>query len=99
MLDAYDVDDLSIVRYGGRDEWEKPLPPTIEAVTGYVEWKTRVLVNDNGKNVLSTGYVLLNYDATITEKDKIMIDGIKHPIISIETLKDFEEAATKVYFQ
>ena len=99
MLNAYGVDSISIVRDGGRDQWNEPLASTVEAVNGYVEWKTKMVRNQAGEEVLSRGYVILDYDGTIDHEDKIRIDSVDYPIIMIESMKDFSNVGTKVYLQ
>ena len=99
MFEVYEVDDFSVVRSGGRDEWERPLAPTIEALKGYIEWETKVVVNLAGEEVLSIGNVTYSYDEMLTHNDKIMISDVKHPIVMIKTLGDFSPVTTKAYFQ
>ncbi len=97
MLNVYAVDSFYIVRSGGDDIWGEPLPVTLEAVTGYIEWETKLIRNFAGEEVASRGNILLNYDGTIDHLDKVRIDSIDYPIIGLERAKDFSNVGIKVY--
>lgn len=101
MLNAYSVDSLTIVRAADPpyDEWNQPNSPTTEDVNGYIEWKTKLVINFAGEEELAAGFVLIEYDADLTHEDKIRINSVDHPIVTIERLKDFSNVGTKVYFK
>ena len=99
MLSVYSVDSIIIVRDAGYDEWNQPNPSTLESVKGYVEWKTRLVRNLAGEEVISSGHVLLDYDGTIDHQDKLRINSKDYPILTIEKGKDFSNVVTTVYFQ
>jgi len=54
MINAYCVDDLVISRWNGNDDWGEPLSGTLVCIKGYVEWKTKLVRNINGEEVVST---------------------------------------------
>lgn len=97
MLNVYGVDSLYIVRSGGDDQWGEPLPVTLEAVTGYIEWKTRLVRNFAGEEVASRASILLNYDGTIDHLDKVRIDGVDYPIIGLDREKDFSNVGIMIF--
>ncbi len=97
MISAYLRDSLTIVRHGTRDEWGTESAATEEAVLGYIEWGTRLVRDIKGEEVASSANILLAYDATLTHEDRIRIDGVEHPIISIALVKDFTTRAMKVF--
>ena len=99
MLNVYGVDSITIVRDGGFDEWGEPSATTSESVKGYVEWKTHLVRDINGEEVVSSGYVTLSYDSTIDHKDKLTINSTTFSILSIDRLKDFSNRGLMVHFK
>jgi len=99
MLNVYGVDSITIVRDGGFDEWGEPSATTSESVKGYVEWKTHLVRDINGEEVVSSGYVMLPYDSTIDHKDKLTINSTTFSILSIDRLKDFSNRGLMVHFK
>ena len=99
MFNVYGVDLITIIRDGGYDEDGEPKATTSETAEGYVEWKTHLVRDINGEEVISSGYVLLPYDSTLDHKDKLKIGSIEYPIINIERLKDFSNRGLRVHFR
>jgi len=99
MLNVYSVDNIIIVRDAGYDKWNKPKPVTTETVSGYLEWKTKLVRNLAGEEVISRGNFLLTYDGTIDHKDKLRINGIDYPILALELAKDFSNVGIRIFFQ
>ncbi len=101
MLDAYSVDSIHIVRapIPAYDEWNKPNPSTLEPVSGYLEWKTKLVRNLAGEEVISRGNFLLAYDGTIDHLDKLRISGVDYPIFMLEPAKDFSNIGIRIFFQ
>ena len=104
MINAYMVDDLTIVRYGGYDSWQEPLATTDKATKGKVEYKTRMVRNLEGEEVVSSAMVYLHEADTITllsrelsHEDMLKWDGIKHTIIRIDKPKAFSNPHYEVY--
>lgn len=97
MLNVYAIDSFYIIRSGGDDAWGEPLPVTLEAVTGYIEWKTRLVRNFAGEEVASRASILLNYDGTIDHLDKIRITGVDYPILGLERMKDFSNVGITIF--
>ena len=101
MLKVYSVDDVIIVRAADPpyDEWNNPNAPTLESVSGYLEWKTKLVRNLAGEEVLSRGNFLLTYDKTIDHTDKLRINGVDYPILALEPAKDFSNVGIRIFFQ
>lgn len=99
MLNVYGVDSLYIVRAPNPpdDQWGEPLPVTLEAVSGYLEWKTKLVRNFAGEEVISSANFLLNYDGTINHLDKLRIGTKDYPIIGLEPAKDFSNVGITIF--
>jgi hypothetical protein len=99
MLNVYGVDSITIVRDGGYDRRNEPSATTSESIKGYVEWKTHLVRDINGEEVVSLGYVTLPYDSTIDHKDKLTISSVTYSILSIDRMKDFSNRGLIVHFK
>jgi len=101
MLNVYSVDSIIILRAPAvpYTEWNEPIAPTEETVKGYVEWKTRLVRNLAGEEVVSSGNVLIKIDTTVDHIDKLKINSVEYPILTIEYGKDFSKVWTRIYFQ
>lgn len=97
MLGVYAVDNFYIVRSSGDDIWGEPLPVTLEAVSGYIEWETKLVRNFAGEEVASRASILLTYDGTIGHLDKVRISGIDYPIIGLAPDKDFSNVGITIF--
>lgn len=97
MIGSYMVDPVTIVRHAAPDTFNETGAPTLELTTGYIQWGSKLIRNVQGEQVVAAARVWLEHDATLNHEDKIRIDGVDHPILQIETPKDFEARATLVY--
>ena len=89
MLNAYSTEPITIVRDVGRDEHGTPITPTTEKIKGNITWKTRLVRNLAGEEVVSRGFIETTYDGTIDHKDRIRINSVNYPILSLEPIKSF----------
>lgn len=88
-----------ILKWNGNDSWGEPLSGTIIDVKGYVEWKTRLVRNRQGEEVVSTVMIYLPkkiarrgyLGRSLLHEDKIQIgsEDFERAIIDIRTPKDF----------
>jgi len=99
VIGAYLKDVITVVRHGARDQYGTEGATTDELMRGYIEWKTRLVLNIKGEEVLSSAGVLMRYDPTLTHEDKITIGGVEHLILAIELVRDFSVRGMKVYIQ
>jgi len=59
FINAYCVDEVTILKWTGYDQWNEPLSGEIITVKGYVEWKTRLVRNIKGEDVVSRVMIYL----------------------------------------
>ena len=97
MIEAYCVDDMTILRFAGEDDYREELPRTEIAVKGYFKRKTKMFRDIHGDEILATGYFWIVYSSSLTERDRIRFNSIEYEIIVIEDRKDFSEAAIKFW--
>ena len=99
MINAYMVDPLTIIKWMGQDDWGEPLSGTMVEVKGYVEYKTRLVQNVQGEDVVTSATVMLPkkidgvayLGRALCHEDRILIDGesASRAIIAIGTPKAF----------
>lgn len=107
MIEVYMVDPITIIKWNGNDQWNEPLSGTLIDVKGYVEWKTRLVRNQQGEQVESSVTVMLSkkidkaayLGRTVCHEDRIQIGGedFDRAIIEIRTPKDFSHPHYEVY--
>jgi len=102
MISAYLVDDITIIKYGGEDSWGEPLAPAEINVKGKIIYKTRLISNMAGEEVVtsiglvSSAMVYL-LDRELTHEDRIKFDGVEHVILRIDKPKAFSNPHLEVY--
>lgn len=102
MIDAYCVDQVTIIADEGRDEWGEPLARTSHPVRGYIEWKTRLVRNIKGEEVAAPSgifspvrvYINLRkldkaLGRVLTHEDRVLIGGRERAILAISEPKAF----------
>lgn len=105
MLNAYSVDSVIIHKWNGNDQWGEPLADSLIPVKGYVVWKTRLVRDIRGEEVVSTVSVLLDkkiekaicLNRALAHEDRIAVDGIVRPIVSIAKPKAFSGPHYEVF--
>jgi len=94
-MTAYMVDDITIIRYAGYDSWNEPLATTPFDVKGKIEYKTRLVRNLEGEEVVSSATVLfpesidVDLGRSLIHEDRLEFDGVEHTIIGIGKPKAF----------
>src|SRR4030042_299774 len=93
---AYCVDEITILKWTGYDAWNEPLSGETITVKGYVEWKTRLVRNIKGEEVVSavTVHMPKKIDAQLgrelRHEDRLIVGGsLEWGIIAIQEPKDF----------
>lgn len=89
MMNCYAVDEITILKHDSYDSWGEPESGELVTVKGYVEWKTRLVVNRRGgqggvqtpEEVVSSCMVYLPRKRTIDAlgralsfEDRIIVD-------------------------
>ena len=105
MINSYLVDDLYkiVAPDPPYDEYNQPNAPTITAIKGLVQWKTKLVRNLQGEEVTSMGNVLLRADIGLTHNDQLRIyddslgENRDHPILTILPAKGYFTAGIYVY--
>ena len=94
MINAYLTDSVTIVRNNGYDSWNEPLAVTNIAVKGRVEYKTRLVKDFKGEEVVSMASVLLHQSINtlvgryLTHEDWLTFDGVQHSVVNLGRPKD-----------
>jgi len=95
MSNAYMTDDIIIIRYGGHDTWGDELETETAPIKGRIEYKTRLVMNLSGEQVISSASILLPESTDdelfrdLIHEDFLKFDGVEHTIIRINTPKAF----------
>ena len=81
MINCYMVDDITIIKYMGNDSWGEPNSGEIISMKGYVEWKTRLIRNRKGEEVVSSCMVYFDkhrlenaLGGPLFHEDRIILD-------------------------
>jgi hypothetical protein len=95
MLKVYMTDDITIktITY---DQWGSPSTSSATA-KGRFEFKTKLVRNIAGEQVVSSANVMLPADTVIGHQDKITYVGKDYSILTIELKKDFSNRFLLIY--
>ena len=96
MISAYLVDDITIIKHGGTDSWGEPLAPALINVKGKIIYKTKMIRDMAGEEVVSSAMVYL-LDRELTHEDRLKFDDIEHVILRIDKPKAFSNPHLEVY--
>ena len=96
MIQAYMVDDITVIYSNGNDTHGEPLATTDVEMKAYVVWETHLIRGIPGEKVISSpmisrGRVYVIPDRRITHADVIKIETIEYAILDISRGKDFSE--------
>jgi len=93
MLNAYMVDSI-IIKIVTYDEWGEP-SEVETTVKGRIEYKTRMVRNMQGEQVVSSARIMLD-NRTLNHRDKLYFDSRDHAILNIGKKKDFSNQYLEV---
>jgi len=96
MISAYLVDSIIIMKSGGVDEWGEPLPPTETSVKGRIEYKTKLIRDIAGEEVVSSAMVYFE-DRDLDHEDKLKFNDVEHVILRIDKPKACSTPHLEVY--
>jgi len=94
MLNAYMTDDITIQRiaYG---TWGTSIPTNV-TTKGRFEFKTKLVRNQSGEEVVSSANVMLSV-MILGHQDKVVYDSKTYSILTIELKKDFSNRYLLIY--
>jgi len=78
----------------GEPTWLIPDP-----IKAYIDWKSHLVRNVAGEQVVSRAIVYIIYDRTLTHKDRIEINSIKYAILDLTPGKDFSGNHQEAHIQ
>lgn len=87
MFRAYMADDVILVRKTGVATWGEK-STNRKQVKARVEDKNVLVRGAAGENILTSAVVYIN-DIDLIPSDRITINGVEHPILSIKKHKSF----------
>ena len=113
MINAYCVDSITIIKAGGAPTWGEPVATTEVDVMGKIEYKTKLLSDLTGEQVvagtkgaaMASAMVLLPESIerdsylgrTLSHEDKLKFNSIEHVILKIDKPKAFSNPHYEVY--
>lgn len=99
MITAYCSDPITLRTVTSRDQWNNRTTADA-AIMGKVIWKTCLVRNIKGEQVVAAATVLIPGSiAIITHEDQIIIDGVEHGILSIAKKAAFSFSHWEVAIQ
>lgn len=105
MIDAYCVDEISVLKWEGNDSWGEPESGTEYDFKARVEWKTRLIRDIRGEERISEVMVMIprRIDRTLgralRHEDRILLDGESEDraILLIVKPKDWTKAHYEIF--
>lgn len=107
MIDAYLVDDFIFYAHRGHDKYGEPLVPEFDVynIKGKIDYKTRLVRNIKGEEVISTALVYLSFKLVgtigrhLTHEDRIQLafESFDHAILRVDEPKAFSGPHYEVY--
>lgn len=99
MLRAYMQDSITVIFDNGENQWGEPLATTDTPMLSYIAWKSHLVRNLAGAQVLSRAIVYIICERTLTHKDKIRIGTVDYAILDLTPGKDFSENHQEAHIQ
>jgi len=99
MLRAYMNDTITLHFDNGPDTRGEPTWFIPDPILAYIKWKSHLVRNFAGEQVVSRAIVYIIYDRTLTHKDRIQIGAIKYTILDLTPGKDFSGNHQEAHIQ
>ena len=99
MLRAYMQDTITLHFDTGPDAWGEPTWLIPDPIKVYIKWKSHLVRNLSGEQVVSRAIVYIIYDRTLTHKDRIEISSIIYSILDLTPGKDFSHNHQEAHIQ
>lgn len=100
MSDIYDMHSFTLNVHPGYNENGDPDGSTTAvSKTGFITAKQKLVVNEKGEDVLSSGNILIEYNNTITLEDTVTIGSNTRNIVAITHEKDFSTNKTTLWLR
>jgi len=99
LIRAYSQDTITLKLWQSYDAWGEPtwlIPDPIEV---YIDWKTHMIRNIEGEQVVSRGMFYIIYDTKLTHKDRVIISNVEYVILDVRPGKDFSENHQEIHLQ
>ena len=100
MMNAYAVDEITIVQWNGNDSWGDPESGTMVTVKGYVEWKTRLITSPRGETISTAKPSVISpvtvYLPAKIERAAYLGRGLLHEDRIILDGEDFDRAIIEI---
>lgn len=94
MMNVYFTDNITLQSVAYNTWGSASNTPT--NIRGRFQFKTKMVRNLQGEQVVSTANVLIPVVA-VTHKDKIIYGDVTYSILGIELIKDFSSKCIKLY--
>ncbi len=99
MLRAYFTDDITVLYSEGHDTRGEPSTTTDVPMKAYVVWKTHLVRDIAGEQVVSRGMVYAMPERVITHADVIKIKTIKYVVLDVRPGKAFSPNHQEIHLQ
>ena len=111
MISSYTIDDVTIIKYAGVDDYNEPIATSEVDVKGYIEYKTRLLTDLTGQQVVAGTKGAVTASAKISlaksidvplgralrHEDRLKFNSIEHRILKIDEPKAFSSPHYEVW--
>ena len=95
-MNEYMTDKITVYHAESFDKWGNPTHSSADVYCRF-EFKTRLVKDLAGSEVVSSAMVLIDKDYELKHTDKIKYEDIEYAIINIARKKHFDAEYTEVY--
>ena len=98
MLRAY-MQDTVTLKFNTGHVWGEPTWLIPDPIKVYIDWKSHLVRNLAGEQVVSRAIVYIIYDRILTHKDRIIIGTVEYTILDLTPGKDFSGNHQEAHIQ